>query len=399
MKTKLEGDTLTMYLTGRIDANNAGVLEAQFTENLMKYLNATPILDAEGLEYISSAGLRVLLKIRKAFGKDIEIVNVSNEVYGIFEVTGFTELLNVRKKLREISVEGLEVIGGGSFSTVYRLDPETILKVYDKKPVTLAEVEHNRLSSREVFLHGVPTAIPFDTVKAGEYYGLVYEMIDADTMSGILSKHPERLEELSLKAANLLKKLHTTEFEPGTFPDARDIQHIRVDRAYGMDLISADDKAIADGIIDRIPYRNTFIHSDFHTGNLMVSGDDLILIDVGDSGLGKPINDFLVSYTHFVEMGASMPDKVRAVHEKTIGLDHRTLAEVWKIIMREYFGTSDENTLKNYSDIMRVYASIMMLSVSTSVARRRSHEAGRELAGSYMLRLREAADTLRTMWE
>ena len=236
-------------------------------------------------------------------------------------------------------------------------------------------------------------------MKAGEYYGLVYEMIDADTMSGILSKHPERLEELSLKAANLLKKPHTTEFEPGTFPDARDIQHIRVDRAYGMDLISADDKAIADGIIDRIPYRNTFIHSDFHTGNLMVSGDDLILIDVGDSGLGKPINDFLVSYTHFVEMGASMPDKVRAVHEKTIGLDHRTLAEVWKIIMREYFGTSDENTLKNYSDIMRVYASIMMLSVSTSVARRRSHEAGRELAGSYMLRLREAADTLRTMWE
>ena len=143
MKTKLEGDTLTMYLTGRIDANNAGVLEAQFTEKLMKYLNATPILDAEGLEYISSAGLRVLLKIRKAFGKDIEIVNVSNEVYGIFEVTGFTELLNVRKKLREISVEGLEVIGGGSFSTVYRLDPETILKVYDKKPVTLAEVEHS----------------------------------------------------------------------------------------------------------------------------------------------------------------------------------------------------------------------------------------------------------------
>lgn len=85
-------------------------------------------------------------------------------------------------------------------------------------------------------------------------------MIDADTMSGILSKHPERLEELSLKAAHLLKKLHTTEFASGDFSDARDMQRKRVKTAFEMDIISAEDKAMADGVIDRIPYRNTFIH-------------------------------------------------------------------------------------------------------------------------------------------
>ena len=251
---------LTINLAGRIDSNNAGIVEGEISSQLAKFPGETPVFDAGNLEYISSAGLRVLLKIRKMFNSKLDVVNVSDDVYNIFDVTGFTELLNVRKKLREISTEGLEVVGGGTFSTVYRIDPETIVKVYNRGATALADVERDRISSREVFTHGIPTAIPFDTVKAGENYGLVYEMIDADTMSGVISKHPERLEELSVKAARLLKKLHTTEFEPGTFPDARDRQHARVQRAFDMELISAEDKAFADGIIDRIPYRNTFVH-------------------------------------------------------------------------------------------------------------------------------------------
>lgn len=386
---------LTINLSGRIDSNNARMIEEEISSQLALFPGETPVFDAGKLEYISSAGLRVLLKIRKMFNRKLDVLNVSDDVYNIFDVTGFTELLNVRKKLREISTEGLEIIGGGAFSTVYRLDPETIVKVYNKNPTTLDEVEQDRISSREAFTHGIPTAIPFDTVKAGEYFGLVYEMIDADTMLSFLTKHPERLEELSVKAARLLKKLHTTEFEPGTFPDARDIQHSRVQRAFDEGLISADDKAIADEVIDRIPYRDTFIHSDFHTGNLMVSGGELILIDIGGAGLGNPMNDLLVSQVHFVEMGETVPAKKRAVHEQIIGLGHEALAEVWKIIMREYFGTSDEGTLSHYSDIMSLYASVMMLSVSAIIARRGLREASRTMAEKYMNRLREAADLLR----
>lgn len=386
---------LTINLSGRIDSNNARMIEEEISSQLALFPGETPVFDAGNLEYISSAGLRVLLKIRKMFNRKLDVINVSDDVYNIFDVTGFTELLNVRKKLREISTEGLEIIGGGAFSTVYRLDPETIVKVYNKNPTTLNEVEQDRISSREAFTHGIPTAIPFDTVKAGEYFGLVYEMIDADTMSSFLTKHPERLEELSVKAARLLKKLHTTEFEPGTFPDARDIQHSRVQRAFDLGLISADDKAIADEVIDRIPYRDTFIHSDFHTWNLMVSGGELILIDIGGAGLGNPMNDLLVSQVHFVEMGETVPAKKRAVHEQIIGLGHEALAEVWKIIMREYFGTSDEGTLSHYSDIMSLYASVMMLSVSAIIARRGLREASRTMAEKYMNRLREAADSLR----
>ena len=127
----------------------------------------------------------------------------------------------------------------------------------------------------------------------------------------------------------------------------------------------------------------------------MVSGDDLILIDVGEAGLGNPMNDLLVSYMHFVEFGASMPDRIKAVYSQDMWIDFKTLGEIWNIIMREYFGTSDKDTLKHYSDIMSCYTSIMMIVVSTVAARHGEHELGRKLAQRYMARLREAADTLR----
>lgn len=113
-----------MYqIKGRIDSTNA----AEFEKKLMAAKPAE--IDASELEYISSAGLRVLLKLAKAVG-DVTVNNVSSEVYEIFEVTGFTEILNVKKALREVSIEGCQLIGKGGNGTVYRIDNETIVKVF-----------------------------------------------------------------------------------------------------------------------------------------------------------------------------------------------------------------------------------------------------------------------------
>ncbi|MBQ7216592.1 MAG: phosphotransferase [Synergistaceae bacterium] len=366
MKFSNDNDVLTVYLSGRIDANNSADIESEIAEVLAKNPDKAPVFDAGELEYISSAGLRVLLKLRKQFGKNLDVINTSNDVYSIFEVTGFTELLNVKKKLREISLEGLEVIGGGGFSTVYRLDSETIVKVFTSSMATLAGAEKDRMISREVFLHDIPTAIAYDVVKAGDKYGLVYEMIDADTVAGTISKHPERLEELSLKMARLMKKLHTTEFAPGTFPDARDILHRWAQLPFRKGLISAEDKALIDGAIDRIPARNTFVHMDYHPKNVMLNDNELVLIDVGDSGLGHPIVDLLVTYAHLVFIGKvaekhGKDDPAAGHHSQTLGLDRKMLASVWEAMMPEYFGTTDTETLKRYEEIIGGYAPLFML--------------------------------------
>ena len=392
MKTSHDDNTLILYLAGRIDANNAADIEAEISEALAKNPGDVPVFDAGELEYISSAGLRVLLKFRKQFGKNLDVLNASGEVYSIFEVTGFTELLNVKKRLREISLEGLEAIGGGAYSTVYRLDPETIVKVFDKHNSPLAAVEADRRISREVFLHDIPTAISYDVVKAGEHYGLVYEMIDADTLSAFLRKHPERLEELSLKTARFFRKLHTTEFEPEKFHDPRNRFRMMIQKPFDEGLITSEEKAIAEGVIDRIPYRNTFVHTDFHPKNIMVSGDDLILIDVGGAGLGHPIIDLAISYLHFFALSAESENLGSPIHERIIGLDCKTLITMWDIMMPEYFGTSDKNTLNTYEEVMKSYSSIIILYIAALDKKRIPPE---DRIRSAMTRLREAADTLK----
>lgn len=79
---------MQITLSGRIDSTNAAE-----TENRIASAAAGAeeiVLDATKLEYISSAGLRVLLRIRKTH-PELRIRNVSPEVYDILEMTGFTE--------------------------------------------------------------------------------------------------------------------------------------------------------------------------------------------------------------------------------------------------------------------------------------------------------------------
>ena len=99
----------------RIDSSNSEKLEESvFAEY---ELHGPLVLDADELAYISSAGLRVLLKLRKKQG-NLEVINVSSDVNEILEVTGFSDMLTVRKKLRQVSVENCELIGKGGNGSV-----------------------------------------------------------------------------------------------------------------------------------------------------------------------------------------------------------------------------------------------------------------------------------------
>ena len=172
MKTTVDTHTLIVYLEGSIDSSNAESVQAQIEESIARHPDERLQFDATNLTYISSAGLRVLLFVAQQRKEKISIVNVSPEVFDIFETTGFTELFFVRKPLRQISVEGLREVGSGVSSIVYQLDTERIIKVYRSLPTnTLSFIEQERNVSKEIFLKGIPTAIPFDIVKTGKSIG------------------------------------------------------------------------------------------------------------------------------------------------------------------------------------------------------------------------------------
>ena len=95
MRTTSENNTVTIFIDGRIDTNNAAQTEKEIFDAIGD--NTNVVIDAENLEYISSAGLRVLLATQKAMGEPGSMVirNVTDEVREIFEVTGFMDILTV----------------------------------------------------------------------------------------------------------------------------------------------------------------------------------------------------------------------------------------------------------------------------------------------------------------
>lgn len=85
---------VTMAIAGRIDTTTAPELEAEF--NKLGDINEL-VLDFADVEYISSAGLRVLLKAQKLMATlgGMKIINVSKDVLDVFDITGFTDILTI----------------------------------------------------------------------------------------------------------------------------------------------------------------------------------------------------------------------------------------------------------------------------------------------------------------
>lgn len=92
---KTEGTELFVALEGRLDTTTAPQLEAELKEALPGVTSL--VMDFEKLEYISSAGLRVLLSAQKIMNKqgEMKLIHVSDVINEIFEVTGFSDILNI----------------------------------------------------------------------------------------------------------------------------------------------------------------------------------------------------------------------------------------------------------------------------------------------------------------
>ena len=91
----LEGKRLTISLTGRMDTTTAPKLEAELKQNISGVEEL--VLDFAGLEYLSSAGLRVLLAAQKVMNRQGSMVvkSVNETIMEIFEITGFVDVLTI----------------------------------------------------------------------------------------------------------------------------------------------------------------------------------------------------------------------------------------------------------------------------------------------------------------
>lgn len=355
MKVTIEDNVMTIFLNGRIDTNNA----LQTENELFSAVESAPeavdqfILESSELEYISSAGLRVLMKMRKNFGENIRVIGVSPEVYDIFDVTGFTEILKVEKRYREISVEGCEVIGTGFYGTVYRVDPETIVKVY-QTPDSLPIIQNEQKLAKRAFVNGVPTAISYDIVKVGDMYGSVFELLNADTFNDLLIREPERFDEILRIYADFLKTVHSAEMDDDTLPMARDIFIGYFDVI--SDYLPEEQCIRLKELILALPYDHHVVHGDFQMKNVMLVGDEPMLIDMDTLCTGQPLFDLQALYVTYILFSEDDPENL----EKFLGIRNDWGEPIWKSIMENYFGR-DMSELAEVNDKIVLAAAVRFL--------------------------------------
>jgi uncharacterized protein (TIGR02172 family) len=349
----INNGTLTVCLNGRVDASNAAETEKQLSAACAAAPEAAVVLDAEKLEYISSAGLRILLRLRKA-KPGLEITNVSPEVYDILDMTGFTEMMTVKKAYRQLSVDGCELIGKGANGAVYRYDAETIIKVYFN-PDSLPEIQRERELARKALVLGINTAIPYDVVRVGDCYGTVMELLEAVPLSRLIRDNAEHLE-LPLKYyIDMLRQIHSTELSPGEIPDMKQVAlgWAEFDREHLPDGLG--DKLYA--MVQAVPDRHTMMHGDFHPNNIMVRDGEALLIDMDTLCMGHPIFELGSMANAFIGFHELAPGSV----QDFLGFSYELAVKFWHRTLAMYLETEDEARINEVDTKARIVGYMRLL--------------------------------------
>lgn len=339
MRSSYENNVFTVFLSGRVDSTNAEAIGAEIFELREKNPDGDIKVDAEELEYISSAGLRTMLKLRKA-EPSLEIINVSPEVYEIFDMTGFTEMMTVSKAYRRLSVDGCEVIGQGANGKVYRLDADTIIKVY-LNPDCLPDIHRERELARKAFILGIPTAIPYDVVKVGDGYGSVFELLNAKSFAKLIANEPENYDKYVKLYVDLLKKIHSTTVKRGDMPNQKEVALNWA--KFLEDYLPEDQYKKLYSLVEAVPENDHMLHGDYHLKNVMMQNGEVLLIDMDTLCVGDPVFEFASIYLAYV----GFPELDHEHVMRFMGIDYETAQKLWKDTLRLYFGTDDEKIISD----------------------------------------------------
>ena len=350
---RIDKDILYVAIEGRVDASNAAEAETSIFNIKRENPGKHTVLDADKLEYVSSAGLRVILRLRKEEPK-LAIINVSPDVYEVLDMTGFTDMVTVEKAYKRMSVEGCEFIAKGANGAVYRYDDETILKTYFAKDA-LPEIKQERENARKAFILGINTAIPYGIVRVDDGYGTVTELLNAVSITKLIRENPDDLTEAVGYYVDMLKSIHAIKTEDGELPDMKEIA---LDWA---DFVSAhipeEQGKKLRALIEAVPKQNTLMHGDYHTNNIMVQNGEPLLIDMDTLCVGHPVFELGSMFNALV--GYSELN-----HQNMIdffGYSFETAGRFWNTALKVYLGTDDEAVCRSVAEKAMIVGYTRML--------------------------------------
>ncbi len=333
MQAIKDGNTLILPLSGELNSVNADQVEKEINATLEKYEFEKLVLDFRDMVYVSSAGLRVILKLKQKY-KNVAIVEVSLGVYDVLSMTGFTDIMEIHKALVFIDVSHAEVVGEGFFSTVYRIDKDTIVKVFNRVSDP-DQIQRELNLAKQAFILGIPTAISYDIVRVGEKLGVRFEMLDCTSLKNVYREHPENYGDLTKKYVDLLHTINTTEPSDDRLPSVRSFYQEKLEAAKPH--IGEEAYKRLGKLLDELPNPHTFVHGDCHFKNIMVQNDELILIDMDTLAYGNPIFELAAIYAPYCAFEEDDPGN----SEVFLGMSGAFCRQLFVDLLKGYLGKQD----------------------------------------------------------
>ncbi len=259
----------------------------------------------------------------------------------------------MNKDIRKINIDGASKIGEGANGEVYRISDDTIVKIY-RPGISLDAIKREKELSKWAFVHEVPTAISFDIVRMEDRYGVVFELLNACSASDYIKKSGSNLENFIIKAADLMKALHSIKVAPGELPDMKNkhLKWIDTCRRY----LSSDICDRLETIVETVPERHTLLHGDFHLKNIMMSGDELMLIDMDTLCFGDPIFEMASIYNSYIEFPSIAPEAA-----EFLGIDFDTAKRIWERTLELYLDDDDETAAYDTVRMSRLLGCIRII--------------------------------------
>ena len=373
-------------LSGRIDTTNADQVEENINKEVEGFTGML-ILDANDLEYISSAGLRIIMRLKKKIDST-KVINCNLQIYEIFNMTGFTQIMEITKQLRKVSIDGCELIGSGFYGDVYRIDPETIVKVY-KKNVSMEEINKEIELSRKAFVMGIPTAIPYDIVRVGDLYGSVFELINANSLQKLIV-NGEDIDKLAKESVSILKIIHSKNVEYGEFPSKR---KEKIEWAeYCKKILPEEVANKLIKLINDLPETNTLLHGDFHIKNLMKQNDEIILIDMNTISVGHPIFELGAIYATYSAFASVDKDNPQSF----LGITYEQSKNFLDSTFKYYFEDKSEEFINSVIEKAKIISYLQVLYIRSNYLdpNNEIHKQDIEFAKNYLIENVDKIDTL-----
>ena len=346
---KQEADAVTIRITGSIRIENAKRIEEELFKVRKEHPEGKLILDFSTLHYISSSGLRVLLNIAKQEKEKAVVSGLSLDLMEIFDQTGFSRMFEIQRKRNEYHIADMQLLGTGANGAVYRLDKERVIKVF-AKDVPEKDIRRERLIAQNALISGIPTAISYDVVEVDGQKGIIFELLNSNSLSYEMKTYPEKYDDLVEKYIALYKKIHQTEADPDNFRNIKDVYHEGLD--FCKDWYTEEEMALLNELLESVPDRTTLIHGDYHPNNIMTQDGELIMIDMGDMSMGHPVFDFLSTAATQLNLPKIYPEYA-AVHT---GMPVEMIQKTWRRLFDSYFADRSETDRTRIEDQVALFS-------------------------------------------